>query len=42
MDEIILLTGNPNDKGAPGTSNSESNKRKRVMIVLEDIEDDCQ
>ena len=32
-DEIILSTGNPNDKGVPSTSNSESNKRKRVMTM---------
>ena len=41
-DEIILLTGNPNDKGAPGTLNSESNKGKGVMTMLENIEDGCQ
>ena len=41
-DEIILLTDNPNDKGAPSTPNSESNKGKGVMTMPEDIEDDYQ
>ena len=41
-DEIIFLTGNSNDKGAPGTLNFASNKRKGVMTMPEDIKDDCQ
>ena len=41
-DEIILLTGNPNDKRELGISNSELNKGKGVMTMPEDIEDDCQ
>ena len=41
-EEMILMTGNPNDKGAPGTSNPESNKRKGVMTMPKDIEDNYQ
>ena len=37
-----MMTSNPNDKGAPGTSNPESNKRKGVMTMPKDIEDNYQ
>ena len=41
-DEIILLTSNPNDKGAPSITNSDSNWKKEVMSMPKDIEDDYQ
>ena len=39
MDEIILLGSN--DKGATGIPNPEINKRKEVMSMHWDIEDNC-
>ena len=41
-DEIILLTGNPNSKGAPDIPNSELNWKKEVMSMPKNIEDDYQ
>ena len=42
QDEMILLNGNPNDKGAHGIPNFESNQKKKVMSMPKDIEDDYQ
>ena len=41
-DEIILLTGNPNDKGASDIPGPELNKGKGVLSTPEDTEDDCE
>ena len=41
-DEIILLTGNPNDKGASDIPGRELNKGKGVLSTPEDTEDDCE
>ena len=41
-DEIILLTGNPNDKGASDILGPELNKGKGVLSMPEDTEDDCE
>ena len=41
-DEIILLTGNPNDKGASDIPGPELNKGKGVLGMPEDTEDDCE
>ena len=35
-DEMILLTGIPNDKGAPETSNPELSKGKEIASMLKD------
>ena len=36
MDEMILLTDKPNDKGAPDTSNPELSKGKEIARMPED------
>ena len=41
-DEIILLTGNPNDKGASDIPSPKLNKGKWVLSTPEDTQDDCE
>ena len=41
-DEIILLTRNPNIKGASDIPGPELNKGKGVLSTPEDTEDDCE
>ena len=41
-DEIILLCGILNNKGAFNTTGPKLNKEKGVLSMLEDIEDDCE